>query len=188
MKNILILVILLISQKSISQNKIETKAKFLNVFDLTNAYDYTKEENDTLMDSKFIGKLPEKLLQSEKETSIKLLTKIKIVYNNEEHIYIKYYEKTGNVSDLKIIDILSRNSTFIKNESVNIILDPIKRIMNSVNANILFEFYNKENDISYPEINELKPLVKSSNGILDINKLADVVEKNKNILSKYIFK
>ncbi|WP_264529060.1 hypothetical protein [Flavobacterium sp. N502540] len=188
MKNILVLIILLIFEKSISQNKVVTKAKFLNVFDLTNAYDYTKEENDTLMDSKLIDKLPEKLLQSGKQVSIKLLTKIKIVYNNEEHIYIKYYEKTGNVSNLKIVDILSRNGAFTRNEASNTILDPIKRIMNSVNANIMFEFYNKEDDILYPEINKLKPFVKSSNGILDVNKLADVVDKNKIVLSKYLSK
>ncbi|KQO32768.1 hypothetical protein ASF10_20140 [Flavobacterium sp. Leaf82] len=188
MKNILILIILLIFQKSISQNKIVAKAKFLNVFDLTNAYDYTQEDNDTLINSKVISKLPESILESGKGISIKLLTKIKIIYNNEEHIYIKYSEKRDNISTLKIIDILSLNGAFMKNESVNILFDPVKKIMNSVNANLMFEFYNKEDDVSYPEVNKLKPLVKSSNGILDINKLADVIEKNKIVLSKYLSK
>jgi|GEM_PF-3897362 len=188
MKNILILIILIISQQSMGQNKIVTKVKFINVFDLTNAYDYTKTENDTLLSSKSIDKLPEKLLQSGKKTSIELLTKVKIIYNNEEHIYIKYYEKVGDLSNLRIIDVLSRNGVFIKNETANVIFDPISRIMNALNANMMFEFYNKEDNASYPEINKLKPLVKSSNGILDFNKLADVAEKNKKVLSKYLTK
>lgn len=188
MKNILILIILIISQKSIGQNKIVAKVKFVNVFDLTNAYDYTKSENDTLLSSKFIDMLPEKLLQSGKQASIELLTKLKIIYNNEEHIYIKYNEKVGNVSNLKIIDVLSRDGTFMKNESANVIFDPISRIMNTLNANMMFEFYNKEDNPYYPEINKLKPLVKSSNGILDFNKLADEAEKNKKALSKYLTK
>lgn len=186
MKNILILMILLIFEKSISQNKISTKIKFINVFEFTNVYDYTKEDNDTLMNSKIITKLPENLLRTEKEASIKLLTKLKIIYNNEEHIYIKYLLKRADISNLEIIDIVFANNIFLRDESKNVSLGSVKKILNSVNAKILFEFYNKGDNNLYLEINRLKPFVKSPNGILDINKLADVIEKNKILLSKYL--
>lgn len=189
MKNVLILIILLIFEKSASQNKIGAKIKFINVFEFTSVYDYTKEDNDTLMNSKIIAKLPENLLSPEKEegkSTMKLLTKLKIVYKNEEHIYIKYFLKNGDVSNLKIIDITFSNNAFQRNESKNIDLDSVEKILNSANAKILFEFYNRENNNSYPEINKLKPFVKSPNGILEINKLAEVIEKNKVSLSKYL--
>ena len=141
------------------------------------------------MNSKIITKLPENLLQSEKEvekSTVKLLTKLKIIYNNEEHIYIKYSLKKGDASELKIIDITFSNNIFQRSESKNIALDPVKKILNLVNAKILFEFYNREDDNLYSDINKLKLLVKSPNGILEINKLAEVIEKNKAALSKYM--
>lgn len=186
MKNFLILIVLLIFEKSISQNQIVTKAKFMNVFEFSSVYDYTKEDNDTLIKSKSAIKLPEKLLQFDKETSIKLLTKFKIIYNNSEHNYIKYLEIKNKISQLKIIDVIFQNNIYVENKSESLIFNQVKRIISSVNAKILFEFYNKLDNESYPEINKLKPLVKSTNGVLDINKLADQVEKNKTFLSKYI--
>lgn len=193
MKNALTLAILLSFINSNCQNKITTYAKFTNVFEFANISDYTSEEKDTLKLSKNVSELPENVILNVKEADvgsfIELLTKFKIIYNNETHIYIKYsISKKGEMKTIEITDLVWEKNIWKENMPPNLIFMPINKILKNVNANILFEFYSKENNDLYPEVNKLKLLVKDENGILDINKLADVIERNKNLLSKYLNK
>jgi hypothetical protein len=192
MKNIFILIILLSFINSNSQTTITTKAKFTNIFEFANIHDYTQKERDTLVvTNKNIANLPENLILSSlannPESSIKLLTKFIVTYNNETHTYIKYNLVNKNEPPkLEIIDIQMNTNKWEQNKFENLIFIPIKKILQFSNANILFEFYNKDDNSSYPEINKLKSLIKDDNNVLDIYKLADIIEKNKVSLTKYL--
>jgi hypothetical protein len=60
------------------------------------------------------------------------------------------------------------------------------KTFSSIKLNFLQNIINVGNDNKFPEINNLKSSFKDENGILNINKLADIIEKNKASLSKYL--
>ncbi|URC11002.1 hypothetical protein [Flavobacterium sp. B183] len=191
MKNILLLIILLSSIKSNSQSIVTTKAKFTNIFEFSNVHDYTQRERDTLLSSKNLDKLPEKIifnsLGNDTLSSIKLLTKFAIISNNKTHNYIKYNIIKQNESPkLEIMDVTFNQNKWEKNIPEDQIYTSVKKILQFTNANIIFEFYSKENNDSYPEINKLKQSIKDENNVLDLYKLAVVTEQNKASLSKYL--
>jgi hypothetical protein len=53
-------------------------------------------------------------------------------------------------------------------------------------VNMIFKFYNNRDNPKYPEINKLKPQVKDGAGVLNIEKLAQVLNENKSQLQKYL--
>lgn len=191
MKNMLLLIIILSSIKSNSQSIVTTKAKLTNIFEFSYVHDYTQREKDTLLSNKNLDKLPEKLifnsLGNDTLSSIKLLTKFEIVNNNKIHNYIKYNIIKQNESPkLEIMDITFKQNKWEKNISEDLICTSVKKILQFADANIIFEFYNKENNNFYFEINKLKQSVKDENNVVDLHKLAEVIEKNKASLSKYL--
>lgn len=106
---------------------------------------------------------------------LKVKSQLTFVWNGEKINIINY--KTVDENNQKI------NLVFCSNSNLNI--TKIKPILELTNDSF-WQFYNSEDDQKYSEINSLKPLVKDATGILDINKLADVLEKNKASLSKYL--
>ena len=59
-------------------------------------------------------------------------------------------------------------------------------ILKNADSKMFWQFYSKEDDIKYPNINKLKLLTKDENGVLNIKKLAKVLEENKSVLAKYL--
>lgn len=60
-------------------------------------------------------------------------------------------------------------------------IEPVLLLQND----IFWQFYNDIDDVKYPEINRLKPLIKDADGTLNLFKLAEIIEKNKSSLSIY---
>jgi hypothetical protein len=136
----------------------------------------TKVENDELIE------LKNQLIKSnffDKEKSsknhLKIKSKLSFIWNGEKIILINY--KTVREQEEKSNLIFSTNKSF--DSSI------LKSILNLSNDSF-WQFYNSEDNPNYPEINKLKPLVKDADGVLNIFKLSEVIEKNKTILTKYL--
>lgn len=136
----------------------------------------TKLENENLeklkndyINSNFLTK--EKI----KTNYLKVKSQLSFIWNGEKINIINY--KTVDENGQKINLIFCNNSDF---DTTN--LKPILELTNDS----FWQFYNSDDDQKYSDINSLKPLIKDATGILDINKFADVIEKNKASLSKYL--
>lgn len=114
------------------------------------------------------------------------LCSFKYSINSTEFNFIKYILNNENQTNTETkVFVINNNdiheyTTFDMNNSV--ILEVIKVLK----SDAIIQFSNGENNPEYPEINKLKPLVKDANGILNIEKLAEVINKNKEDLSKYL--
>ncbi|WP_369049334.1 hypothetical protein [Tenacibaculum sp. UWU-22] len=62
----------------------------------------------------------------------------------------------------------------------------IYEIIRGLKSIAINQFSNGENDSNYPEVNKLKPLVKDANGVLNVEKLAQVIKENRTTLAKYL--
>lgn len=175
------------------------KIRFFKEYSFSNIYDYSidSEQKDSLITKVIRGNNPEALIskkysskfsQSKTESTsfkIKLKTRLIVTINNTKHSLISY--KSSDNNKVIITDYyLDDDSTFKENTRSNDEINLLKSILENSNANLLFEFYNRRNNENYPEINKLKSQAKNSDGILDIKKLAKVLEENKAILSKYL--
>jgi hypothetical protein len=203
MKNFIALFCLLLCQVVFSQIDYaqfegkKGKISFFKEYSLSNIYDYNldAENKDSLIVRLLNGNHPEALISKKYSSeflknindsivfSIKLKTRLIIEIQNKEHSLISY--KTSKNEMVSVIDYVNDNG-WLENTDNNKELDLMKSILKNSNSNIIFEFYNRKNNKNYPEINTLKPLVKNENGILDIEKLAQVIKENKSTLSKYI--
>jgi len=94
-----------------------------------------------------------------------------------EDIVCINYDKVYN-------DGKKENMNFISHKSLTI-LKNIEEVLKLPN-DAFWEFYNSKDNLDYPEINKLKPLVQGSKGILNIEKLGEVLKKNKSTLAKYL--
>lgn len=117
---------------------------------------------------------------------ITLFSKITLEYNQDSYCIIKFKDIENN-SISKIQFFVSKKESNIWKEysQTNKIIEKIKSIL-FLKENSFSQFEISEDNPNYPEINKLKPLVKDADGVLNIYKLADVVEKNKASLSKYL--
>lgn len=123
--------------------------------------------------------------RQEENNYIRLYSKLTFFFKGEKVSIIKYKVKKGtNISSYEVIQVMKKSNNWI--EIQNNELKNISYLIRNIRVNVFWEFYNKENNPEYPEINKLKPLVKDSNGVLNIEKLAQVIEENKNALSKYM--
>jgi hypothetical protein len=116
------------------------------------------------------------------------MTKFKIIYNNQTHIFIKYKIKAAKdiKENIEVIDIIYDGTKYKKNEIKDDVSLAIEKILKYVNASILFEFYSSIDNSNFKDINSLKINAKDGNGILSIFKLAVVVENNKSLFTKYL--
>ncbi len=179
-------------------NKIKADASF----QFTTAYYYDYQINSSnITDSIYIKvnyeKTPEGLLtqsfsnlfvlnQDSIINQLVVYSKIIISYNQKEWCFIKFKTKEKELLSKNQVFILSKSdSLWNKKDSINEIINSVKTIL-SLKNNAFLQFEVAEDNPSYPEINKLKPLVKDADGVLNIFKLADVIEKNKSILGKYL--
>ena len=94
--------------------------------------------------------------------------------------------ETSENNEKRVLTYNLINSNFIEKNSSNKEINLLEDILKNSTASILFEFYSKNKNSKYPEINNLKSLTKNEQGILDIEKLAKVLKENKSSFSKYL--
>ncbi|WP_375604855.1 hypothetical protein [Flavobacterium davisii] len=189
MKKILFILILFFLDKASCQNKISSKVRFINILETSNIYDYNKKDNDSLsrITSNF-NPIETQIFSINKDDYdvIKLLTKLKIKYNNKMYVFIKYFlkKKEKEVLNIDVYELIDNN--YVKNTSKDNFLITVENLLRLSNSKILFEFYNQNDSQKYIEINKLKPSVKEVNGTLNLYKLSKIIEENKSTLSKYL--
>ncbi len=144
-------------------------------------YDNTAESLLTQQESRlFVSNTEGKI-----NNFIKYKSKLSFMHNGILFSIIKYQIVKDSVS------VLYKTSQFYKKngkwEITNVSgLRNIDNVFKLLSNDAFWQFYNKENNPKYPEINKLKPLVKDANGVLNIEKLAEVIKENKARLSKYL--
>jgi hypothetical protein len=205
MKKVYIICLLLFcSFTGITQNidysKFEGKPVKVNFFvqlDESAVFNYT----DTLqakITKKIIDNLPEKSIaendtifpKAESDTLkannfIWLISNVSFNYQGKETVIVRYKTfENGILSQPKTVLSHRVNENWTK--FADSYLKSIQSVFQKLSLNIFFEFYNAENNPSYPDINALKPLVKDADGTLNIFKLATIIEKNRSSLSKYL--
>lgn len=203
MKKIIVLISVIISNVSFSQidyTKFEGEKSKISIFkeyEYANLYDYASNSSkkDSVVSKQLLGVSPEALLTNKFNTelaintkdsisfTINLVTRFKINIDNQNHTFISY--TTSKTPSVRVVDFVYNDKQWIENTNENEQINYLKVILKNVNAFILFQFYNDEDNSNYPEINRLKVLAKNKEGILDIKKLAKVIEENKVSLIKY---
>lgn len=153
-------------------------------------YDYSNMAQAKITQA-ILDNIPEKAIPenqtifSEEGNYILLIFNFNFNYKGLRTYIIKYktFEKNES-SEIKVVAIHLQNDNWILLQDEY--LRDIESVIKELSLNSFFEFYNNENNSNFPEINKLKPLVKDSNGILNIFKLAKIIEKNKVELSNYL--
>jgi len=178
---------------------LKSKIKIVKEYSFVNVYDYSfnSPDKDSLLTRQLEGNSIEAVLskrfsgefsKNSKDSiyfSIKLITRMIVELNNGKHYFLSY--KTSTSDNKFVTDYYEDDSFGIKeNTTSNNELDLLKSILKNSNAYLLFKFYNRSNNKNYPEINRLKPSTKNENGVLDLKKLAKVIEDNKAVLAKYL--
>ncbi len=204
MKNLALITILFmvnnLSCQEIDYKKFLGKSSKVSIFkeyDYANLYDYSANSKnlDSIITKTTRGNTPEDLLnfkfnkQFEKNKDsivfkLHLLTRLKINIDNTDLSIISY--KTSQNPKISIANFKYVDKNWEELNTINEQINYLDNILKYANVTMIFEFYNDEDNPNYPEINKLKPLVKNSESILDIRKLAEVIEKNKNSLAKYL--
>ncbi|MFW0736272.1 hypothetical protein [Flavobacterium sp. T12S277] len=156
----------------LSQNSIPFK--YINKFyDEINFEEY---ENNKIKLSDFGNSIKINIENAKKNDSVNIKSKIEFSSKNKKYLVLKFKEIGQNEK----IDFLC----FENNTPVGLPY-PYSSIL-KLQGKFLIEFYSSENNSKYVEINKLKPLAKDPDGSLNIFKLADIIEKNKASLSKYL--
>ncbi len=179
----------------------KSKITFDKEYSYTNIYDYkiNASKEDSIIIRKLRSSIPEGLLtdlyvknlSNNKKDSISfeiiMSSRLLIDIKNERICFIKYKTRLNNTVSKDLIfkaTEIAENWKELTDSSVEVKL--LEQIVLSTNVNTLFLFYDTNDNPEYSEINKLKPLVKDVNGALNIEKLAEVIQQNKIVLSKYL--
>ena len=171
-KLILLVLLILLSHNIFAQNSIP----FKYVYKFYNEISFDEYENNKTKMSDFGNSIKIDLTNIKQIDSVNIKSKITFLSKNKKYLVLKFKEIGRNEK----IDFLC----FENNYPVEIPY-PYSSIL-KLQGKSFIEFYSSENNSKYPEINKLKPLVKDADGVLNIYKLAEVIEKNKASLSKYL--
>lgn len=137
-----------------------------------------------ILTQKFNDKL---IINAEKILNkLSLFSKINIEYNQIIFCIIKFKTIEENkISKIQLIVSKKENNIWKEFDGTNQIVEKLKLIL-YLKEEAFAQFEMSENYMKHPEINNLKPLVKDADGVLNIYKLADIIQKNKTLLSKYL--
>lgn len=98
---------------------------------------------------------------------------------------IKYFEvKDGTNIGYKSFTFQLTKQGWVRYNNPN--FNSIVFVNKKLTTDAFWQFYNKTNNPSYPEINALKPQVQDANGVLNLEKLATVIKANQTQLAKYL--
>lgn len=188
--------VLLYSQQNKYESKmINSSASFQ--FKSASYYDYqiNAKKTDSLYKEVQTGLLPENLLsqkyanffikQDPKEKKeLVLYSRITLEYNLIRLYFIKFSLRENNKKNNQIFVYQENKNGWVEANNSDIV-QKIKTILSLTNS-AFSEFEIKENNSKYPEINKLKPLIRDADGTINLFKLAEIIEKNKKELAKYL--
>lgn len=163
--------------------ELEISANYVKELDYQILYKYEKDNYDDLeTDSEIINLIGQSGALIDEVNPI-----FRFIFKNHDQIYtiLKFAKK---INDNEVTTKL-----FLKeNNEWKIISVPSKDVevfyktFSSMKTIFLQNIINVGNDKNFTAINNLKSSFKDENGIINIYKLADVIEKNKSTLSKYL--
>lgn len=168
------------NEKTTNDNEL-TKNTSQNVF----TYNYKKEFHDII--SGFVLKknvISKKEISEKYKIPLETLTKdslsvkeiISINTLNNDFTIIKFYDSKPIIkTDYEIIN----NEVLYKN--INLL-----GILTKLNLDFFVELSVNNKNEKFPVASKLQPLIRDADGTLNISKLAEVLEKNKKELSKYL--
>ena len=149
---------------------------------------YTKINISNSPEGLITKKFEEKLKANiEKITNkISLFSKFTFEYNQNTFCVIKFkFIEDSKPSKIQIFISKKENNIWKIYAENNDIIHKFKSVL-FLKENAFAQFEMNEKNDKYLEINKLKPLVKDADGILNIYKLGEIIEKNKASLSKYL--
>lgn len=115
------------------------------------------------------------------------ITKLVVHQNQKKHCLIKYQTVSNEVfSSELVMTLILKNDQWEKTQNLSKELAALKDIVSFCDVNMIFEFYNRQENADYPQINLLKKEAKGVNGDIDVNKMREVVVQNKEKLRAYL--
>lgn len=163
-------------------------------------YDYriNASKKDSIVVNVIFGSSPESVLtkvnssvfskveEVKDRNYISLLSKLNFVYLGSSYCLIKYRTVVDSLeSKSRIFELIKKNNIWQEFDDKEL-FETKKEVLRLLPTKIFWQFYAREDNPEYLEINKLKPLVKDANGVLNIEKLAQVIKENKASLSKYL--
>lgn len=149
---------------------------------------YTKINQDNTVEGLLTQKFND-FFEANKEkvlNKISLYSKITIQYNQENYCLIKYRTiQNISISKTQIYVCKKENNIWKEYLNKNKIIEKIKLVL-LLKENAFAQFEITEDNLKYPEINKLKSFAKDADGVLNLYKLANLIEKNQIVLSKYL--
>lgn len=96
---------------------------------------------------------------------------------------------SSGLGKVKILKFYNTTTLIFLDErltNISLINERLIKILYALDLEAFMSFYSSKDMKKHSEINKLKPLVKDANGVLNIEKLAEVIKQNKASLSKYL--
>ena len=118
--------------------------------------------------------------------SIVPIHKFSYLRNNKKIDVFKYKIKNANGEVFKAEQFVLNNNNVSLLGGKNSVDDNVFEIIKNLKSEAIIQFSNGEDKSSFPEINKLKSLVKDSKGVLNNEKLGEIINRNKASLSKYL--
>lgn len=120
------------------------------------------------------------------QNAIRFIHRLTFDYKNKPVTFFKYKllkDSILSAPKLLVMEKQADNSWII---IINSSFESTKYAIKHITSKGFWQFISNHDDVKYPEINKLKPLVQDSNGILDIEKLGQVIKNNQTALKKYL--
>lgn len=205
MKNLLLLLIWIVSHSVIAQLDYESfvgetgKISFNKEYSYANLYDYevNASKEDSVITRKLSPTIPEGLLterfaaeimQREKDsTSFEIILKSRLLVDisSDRLCFIKYSTRLNNKkTEEQIFKTVRRENMWNVDVENNEEIALLEQIFKEISVEMFFEIFNYKDNPNHPELNELKPQIKNENGAIDIKKLATILAENNNLFLK----
>lgn len=130
------------------------------------------------------NKAPKEKISKKYNIPISYLTKdslsvkevINIKATNNDFIIIKFYDfNTIIKSDYRVLG-----------QSDVMLYKNILSVLTKINFEVFVNLYSNEKSKKFPDLNQIKELIKDKNGNLDISKLLKTIEEKKSIFTQYL--
>ena len=207
MKNLLFTLLFVLGFSAYSQTDYESfqggksKIMFNKKYTFANIYDYRINAvgGDSIIARNLSMTIPEGALTEMYRSKIalnssdslafelSLHSKYTVETDNRKRAFIKYSIIENDVaSEWKLLHVVNDAGQWTQTTSDTEELRALQDVFTFADVEMLFQFFNDREDDDYPEINRLKPETKNANGTLNIAKLREVFNKNRNALSNYL--
>ena len=120
------------------------------------------------------------------QSTIRFIHRLTFDYKNKPVTFFKYKllkDSILSTPKLLVMEQQADNSWIIINSSS---FENTKYAIKHITSKGFWQFISNYDDVRYPEINKLKPLVQDSKDVLDIEKLGEVLKNNQTALKKYL--